>query len=503
MVMKTDAGHAHYWPLLGLVAAILCLPVLLVTYPPLVDYPNHLARVHILYHYPDVPAYQLAYTRLFEPIPNLASDLLVLAVLPWVNLLTAGKIFLTLSVLLFVAGCHLLGRAIHGGPTWLALPCCFFFYNSLLFYGFINYVCGVALFCLALAYWLKWREKWSVGRYLFVAGLVFSAYLAHLSAYCFLAVALVAITAWHYLKGQHSLRAAIRDVSLLLPPFAALVMFMRGSGETGVIVWNTMEGKLIGVLPLVLSYNYTLDVCLLSGLLIIGGLLILQSTRLRVHAPTWVTGIILFLLFILSPKVLFTSSGADARFILPAALLLVLSLKIEVARPTGRSLLLAGLAVLFMRVGFIYMTWAALDQRIAAQTQMLQVLPRGAKVYPLFVLADDRQQGKIERSFGHIIHYASINQQAFVPTLFARPGQQPLVFRTRPQYVEPPQGYAHQWMEMAGDWSAYLKDYEYVWSYGISDELRELLRQRATLIYETDGFTLWRLSSASRQEARL
>src|SRR5215467_592761 len=87
-----------YWLSLCLVGAFLCLPVLSVTYAPLVDYPNHLARAYILYHYNETPAYQQAYYKLFEPIPNVAIDLIMVSLQRFVDILTGSKIFLLMIV---------------------------------------------------------------------------------------------------------------------------------------------------------------------------------------------------------------------------------------------------------------------------------------------------------------------------------------------------------------------------------------------------------------------
>lgn len=84
-------GNIYYWCALGLISSLVVTPVLTVTYAPLVDYPNHLARVHILYKYADVPAYQSAYFRVLELLPNLGIELLVFPLLAFVDILTASK----------------------------------------------------------------------------------------------------------------------------------------------------------------------------------------------------------------------------------------------------------------------------------------------------------------------------------------------------------------------------------------------------------------------------
>src|SRR4051794_35093464 len=94
----TRRDDAQYWMLLIFTWFILCLPVLLVTYAPLVDYPNHLARAYIFYNYSDSVEFQSAYLRVIEPIPNLAIDLIISALLPFVSIEIASKMFLILLI---------------------------------------------------------------------------------------------------------------------------------------------------------------------------------------------------------------------------------------------------------------------------------------------------------------------------------------------------------------------------------------------------------------------
>src|SRR5215469_4772948 len=56
---------------------IACLPVLLTAAPPLVDYPNHLARMHIIGALGASPTLGQFYELVWRPIPNLAMDVVV------------------------------------------------------------------------------------------------------------------------------------------------------------------------------------------------------------------------------------------------------------------------------------------------------------------------------------------------------------------------------------------------------------------------------------------
>src|SRR5581483_4622482 len=95
------------------------------TYNTLVDYPAHLSRVWALYHYDSIPFFQAVFVRMLDPMANLAIDLIVPALLHFMGPLAAGKVFLSLIVVLFAAGCHLLATTIYGRPSWMAVIAAF------------------------------------------------------------------------------------------------------------------------------------------------------------------------------------------------------------------------------------------------------------------------------------------------------------------------------------------------------------------------------------------
>ncbi|HKG14361.1 MAG TPA: hypothetical protein VKB12_13620 [Pyrinomonadaceae bacterium] len=490
---------ASYRLSLCLTGALLCAPVIFTTYAPLVDFPNHLARAHILHFYGQVPAYRAAYKPAPAPLPNLAVDLVVTQLLRFFGLLTAGGIFLVLTLLLFVAGCHRLGRAIHGSPTWLALPCCFIAYNSNFLYGFVNYSFGVGLFCVTLSYWLEWRRESSVRRLPLVALLVVCSYLAHLSAYSFLCAAFVVVAAWDYGADKESLAKTVLKLAPLVFPAALFVLFMRGGGSAGGLGWNTPAGKAVGLLSPVLTYNYALDACVLAALAAAAlAAFVLARKRggggLRVVWPTFGAGLAFLLLYFLSPKAALGGSAVDVRFIIPCVLLCVLSLKFSLRGRAGKFLMLAVLCVACVRLAAVWKTWAGLDRRIAAEVARFDVLPDGARVYPVVVMSREMRVEKVERPFRHLAHYTTTSRHAFVPSLFTIDGQQPLGFRERPRFVEASFYSSEEWRELSPRWLGYLDDYDYLWAYGLDDSLRALAGSRCTKVYEEDGFSLWRVN---------
>ena len=71
--------------------------------PPLLDYPNHLARMYLLPHLPDA-ALARYYTVHWTPIPDLAMDGIVPFLAKVMPLEWAGKLFIALTFLLLAGG---------------------------------------------------------------------------------------------------------------------------------------------------------------------------------------------------------------------------------------------------------------------------------------------------------------------------------------------------------------------------------------------------------------
>ncbi len=86
--------------LLVVACILLALPIWLVKYPPLVDYPNHLARAFVLHHLHD-PNYDFGrwFAADWGPNPYLFVDLLMQVFQSVVGIYAAGKLMLTLCVL--------------------------------------------------------------------------------------------------------------------------------------------------------------------------------------------------------------------------------------------------------------------------------------------------------------------------------------------------------------------------------------------------------------------
>ncbi|HET7456041.1 MAG TPA: hypothetical protein VFJ74_00190 [Gemmatimonadaceae bacterium] len=488
---------------LGLLAAavLLVLPMVVGQFVPIVDLPNHLARVYIIRHLHEVPAFDATFRLIKEPIPNVAADVVLYGLLRFMEPLAAARAFLAITALLFAGGCWALAYAVRGRPSWTAVPASLLFFCSPLLYGFVNYVFGVALFCLAYAAWLVARRRWTAVGFATVAALTMAAYLAHLTAYAFVGFAVVVtalMDAWERQRAGESvgrlLGRLVVDGAPLVPPLVAFAVFMRGSGQAGTVVWNGAKGKVVALFGLVRTYDARVDLAL-TALIAASVVAVLWAggRRPRIardfHGPLLAVGVGFLVVFLLSPREIITSSGADARLILPAGVCLLVSY-VGDGRVGRRAVYAAALvAVLAARVGYLWYEWERFEPAERRALALLDQVPEGARIFPIFSPGGGADQQKRERVFRHFVHYATVRHDAFVPSLFALRGQQPLVFR------DPPPG------DMANESPAVSREslagYDYVWSCGTGGDAARDLAPLARPLGVAAPCVLWQVAAGA------
>src|SRR5262249_17472695 len=143
-------------------AAVL-LPLFWVSVPPLVDYPNHLARMAILAHVGNPAAWTENYVPDWRLLPNLAMDLIVPPLTGVMTLEAAGKVFVGTTMVMLVAGTVALHGALHRRLAPWPLLSCLFVYNTALAWGFLNFLFGLGAALLSFAAWIA-TERWPTPR---------------------------------------------------------------------------------------------------------------------------------------------------------------------------------------------------------------------------------------------------------------------------------------------------------------------------------------------------
>ena len=161
----SSAKAVHVVPVACMLLCVTLIPLALVHIPPLVDYPNHMARMQILVDDGRSEHLRQYYQIRWDILPNLAIDVLVPALARFVGIETAGKIFIGLTLFLLAGGVIALHYALHQHWSWWPLMAFFFLFNSILLWGFLNYLFGLGVALFIFAGWVAHRHRplWQSG----------------------------------------------------------------------------------------------------------------------------------------------------------------------------------------------------------------------------------------------------------------------------------------------------------------------------------------------------
>lgn len=486
---------SHQNLLIALVLFLMVAPIWVVDVPPLVDLPNHAARINILLNYDQNEFFQRHFEVLYEPIPNMGMDLILVPLARLVGIWTAFKIFLSVVAILFFVGCQIIASAVHGRyPTVTSLIAPFFLYGGTFFYGYLNYILSVAVFLFTFGLWLRWRESMFKRGYLVLLVLVACVYLSHLSSFAFLALAIIFYNLFQTFAkglGERSFKRWLADASLFVLPSIAFLLFIRGSGTMGKMEWEGAWKKIIVSLGPFLSYDPAIDLICYS-VVFAGVLFLFFKGGSAINKPLLFVAVIFFILFLPAPTNLFTAGDADSRIILPAFCLLFLAF--DTKQPVRNHLVFAlvFVALLGIRQSVVAFRWHGMSKDLLNVAEMYKNLPPNSMTYVTYGDGYLSATPKTERIRFLSIGLANIDRGVIWPRLFAIRGQQPLVFRAA-------QPYAELSMNNLGEWDQILSEYDHVWAFRVSDDVRNQLAMRGTIIAESGDILILRKTSGNRK----
>lgn len=413
------------WAGFAALLAIAAVPVFSTVLPPLVDYPNHLARMHLL-----AEGGSAFYAADWAAIPNLAEDLLVPPLSHLLPLPLAAKLFLVAIFGLLAGGALSLNRFAAGGSRLWPLIALLLLYSRVFLWGFLNYLFGIGLALVGAALWLKLEAAPPRRRIAASLLVALAVYLSHIEAFVFYALVisgLEAAPAFAELRGRQW-RALAARVATAAPQFlipAALFFFgwrHAAAGEAHFAIWRKPD-LLFSVFD-----NYSRPFDILCFALFLGLFLALAATGRLGIAPRfrWPLAFV-FAGYLLAPSQLYGGSGVDHR--LPVALFLLLVAASAPRFPSlrlGYIAALAALALFFLRLGVVEQVWLEADAVYRADLAGIDLLPKGARLALAF---PPRAVDFVPVPELHLATLAIARRQAFVSTLFAERGQQPVALR--------------------------------------------------------------------------
>ncbi len=443
------ASRRAWWLAVAVIGAVLLAPLLVIDVPPILDYPNHLARMVVLAAGARDPVLSRMYAPHWAIIPDLAIDLFIPPMLHVLPPYVAGRIALALVLLLPLAGVLAYHRALFGpGRAWWPLCGALVGYNKMFLLGFMNFLLAVGAALLVAAVWARWRQRYPCRTSLACAVAATGVFFCHLGGLFFLGLLLASQEVERLLplrrRGLQLARSAAASCGLLaLTMLPSAILYSQSSLDRAAFMpkWSSLSEKLAGLIGAVANYYLWLD--LLTAGLIIGFVAASwRAGQLQVPPRTRVALAALLLLYVVAPYSLKSDAWLDARFPLMAGYLLFAgTAPRRLPLRTGLAVAAVCAGLLLVRTSVVASMWAQHATDLRALRASIAPVPPGARVLVV------RAAPKLNRAFWHTraphsryltnmdvtdFHTAAlllIERRAFWPLLFTSPSQQPLAVR--------------------------------------------------------------------------
>jgi len=246
--------------------------------------------------------------------------------------------------------------------------------------------------------------------------------------------------------GRALARLAIAGVPFL-PPLALLLFAGEGQG-IGAIHYGRLDRKLDLLFSVFDNYDRAFDIGCFGFLVLVGGLAF--ARRRLVVVPTLLPPLMLLaIVYLAAPAQLMTASAVDHR--LPMVIGTVLAAATAAPGLTGRGLRLAaiaGLALFLARTAEVWIHWERADAAYARLLPMLDQVPPGGR---LAVGYPPEAVGSTAIPTTHLPTLAIVRRDAFVPTLFAYRGQQPVALTPEAQRLAAAAAPGAVWRALVGE----------------------------------------------------
>lgn len=423
-----------------LLTAIALYPVFSVDVLPLVDYPAHLARLHVLTAVDDVPLLAERYAVDWNILPNLAMDVVVMVLADWLPVADALRLFVAVSLVMIVCGCVAVHRALFGGVGVVPGAAFLLLYNHVLIFGFVNYLFGVGLYLLVFAAWIAARRWPAWCRVLLFSVASVALFFVHLFAFGIYGLSVCAYELWHTMRSRAQPRpAAVRSWSVALAQFSIPVALWAASptgGRNTYIAYGEFKDKLLALFSPVWAYGELIDqvIFVFVGILLVRGLF---GGALRIAPELRYPLLALLLAAIVMPSWLLGVWGVDFRLPLVLACLVAAGSRVELPDARiGAAVVAAGLVLVGARIWTISESWRGYDAQYSEFRHASEAIDPGAR---LLVVQDVRDEG-FSTAYWHVAALAVIDRSVFLPTLFTDRTAQPVHATAAYEAIDTPFG---------------------------------------------------------------
>jgi hypothetical protein len=409
------------WPLLAIIAAcvILAAPLWCVVSPAMPDYPAHVANFYLITggasHYYHVD---------WAFLPNLAGEAVVPALAQFMPLETATKVFLTITVILWITGPAAIQRALHGRVGLESLLAAAFTYNAPFMWGFFNYEFASGLSFLVLAAWIATDDRRGPFLLAGFAGAFTLVYFSHLFALTMLILLIGSFEAaklWR--NAERTAPQIARSMALLalLNAPAGLCFFaLKPPGAGSLLQFNLLE-TMGERFEAAIEFSFDQPAYAVTAAFVVLFAAGVVTQRIAIARRMGLALLLLALCMICAPE--WAMGGWGVHFRLPAVLgaLTLASSQFKLSGRWLRAGFAAGLTLLLLQATVLALDWQRIDSRYREFRAAAGRISSGARL--LTVLDGDSLGWSADQPYWHMAEFAIIDRGVFTPLLFTTRGQ--------------------------------------------------------------------------------
>jgi len=427
-------------------AVIVLTPVLLFPIPPLLDYPNHLARMWLIGGGAGLNPVNHFYAENWRGIAtNVGIDVTAKLFANIIPAFVLGRILIAFALLLPPLGAVALNVAIFGGWDPWHLLFLFFAFTLTLLAGFLNFQIGLGATLLCASVDGKLQPQGKLILYAARFGFGCLLILIHPFALVFYGALLAGIEFGPHLP-EKSLRSwlgsFLRTVpagAVCLGPVLLLLLWTRaipGGANSGEVLFNSPLEALVTLDTPFFSYDVRVDALFALSVFVI----VFYAARkrpIKMHAGLLAAAGILTVAALFVPSVTPESAWLDVRLPIMAVLGALAASRLSFGNTHRNVLALTAvtLSLVVLRTVWIGWNWSATVPMLDSMRAVLASVPAGSAVLPMEHTPSSSDlssppRGKFLRGvFETYLHFPALIvpwQHAFVPTLFAVAGAHPI-----------------------------------------------------------------------------
>ena len=462
---------------------VLLAPIWVVDYPPLFDYPNHLAGSFVLHHLND-PHFQFSrfYRVEWTPAPYVVTDLMLLAVQRVVSVEQAGRILLSLCLLALPLGGLVFVRRANPGHDVLGLWGLVIAYHAFFLLGFVSYSLSIGICFAAVGLWLRYLDRPSLILWTTLLGVVTALYFTHLMGF---AVAGMVMTTYAVLARRPARQLVL--TALLFLPGAVLTLrsltWVRGGSHA---LFDPPWQKSLVLFEFLRVDPVRIDPIVLGALAICAAIALWKNADLEWNRPWLGVAAVLCGLYWLLPFSVGDGSHIYGR-VLPFLFLLIPALG-RIGR-RARWVAVALICLFLLRTGYVARHFVIDQPEMSNLVRSLGSIPVHARVLPVVGRLD--RPRPLLTAHHHFWAYGVIRRGWLSPYLFAIPDVQPL--RLRPDIWVPGRG---RLGAEISDWHRVQASYDYVWAYR-AERYSMHLRPIGELIFAQGDIEVYRMNRSA------